>query len=238
MLKMEIKRKLLGEKLRKEVEKELMEEERIRKELERKERMKQRIEELKIQREAERQRVEEEKLIKLDEAKKKQEEIKQMREQEKLRKSEERKFWELEQAKMKEELRAKLIEERKKGEKQINQQKDITSIDPRQICIIYKKKEETKAIAPSSENYILNEDEIRKKLVEARIRVEADLKMKRDKGEQRTSPTIVISKDKKKSKKEDEDNKDSKDTYGNLIFKSWPGDGKTEDIDMSEWSRK
>jgi len=226
--------------------------------LESREQMKARIrEELKREEEGRLQRIEERKRLKMESKRKLLEEKlrkevgKELMEEERIRKEqerkekmkqriEERKFWELEQARMKEELRAKLIEERKKKEKQIDPQKDIISIDPRQINIEYEKKESTKdmALEPSAGRYALNDEEIRKKLVEARIRVEADLKRQRDKGEQKTSPTPVISKGKKKLKKGSGEDKDSKDTYGNLIFKSWPGDGKTEDIDMSEWSKK
>jgi hypothetical protein len=247
-LKMEIKRKMLEERLRKEVEMELQQEDKEKKEKERRERMKQKIEELRLQREEARGKAEDERLRKIEEEKKRQEELRQKREQEKIKKEEERKMWEEERIRMKEDLRTKAEEEMKKREEErlgILEEKRIIEEEKarntrreeataRQISIIWEESKRNKLdgeVAKRPEVHMLTEEELRERMVEARKRVDEQVK-KGKTGQQVQSKQPVSMAGKKKGKGED------KETYGDLIFRSWPGDGKTGDIDMSEWSRK
>lgn len=248
-LKMEIRRKLLEERLRKEVEMELLQEEKDRKENEKKEGMKQRIEELRLQREEARRKAEDERLRKIEEDKRKQEELRQKREQESIRKEEERKMWEEERVWIKEDLRRKAEEEIRKREEEsvrILEEKRIMEEEKardtkreeqtaRQINIIWEESKRNKLdgeVAKRPEVHMLTEEELRGRMVEARKRVDEQVKKGKDIGQQKKQVPVSVT-GKKKEKGEDKG-----ETYGDLIFKSWPGDGKTGDIDMSEWSKK
>jgi len=248
-LKMEIKRKMLEERLRKEVEVELQQEDKEKKEKERREKMKQKIDELRLQREEARRKAEDERLVKLEEEKERLEELRQKREREKIRKEEERKMWEEESARIKEDLKRKAEEEIRKieGERlRILEEKRIMGEEKarntrreeataRQINIIWEESKRNKLdgeVAKRPEVHMLTEEELMERMAEARKRVDEQVKKGKNVGQQVQNKQPVSMAGKKKGKGED------KETYGDLIFKSWPGDGKTGNIDMSEWSRK